>query len=328
MKLVVTGASGFIGRALIRALSLVGCTGVATGRAIPSGLPLRWSGRQRDSVLANRRNRCYFDALIHLEVVQHISHPSPSQIAEQKRVNVEGTEKWLEWAKVHDVKRIVYLSSVKAVGSGDAVHDETDSTPPTTSYGKSKAAAETLVRTWADSVDGSSAIILRPAPVFGPGNEANLAAFVRQIMQGCPCYIGDGDSHKSIVSLRNVVAAIIFSLDVAAPGSHVFNVSEKETLTVRGLAQRIAALGGFPPPRSLHTALATPLALAGDLFTKMTGRDFPLTTPRLRALREASVFPSNKLESAGFRHPQTLNDGLREMIAWARLQDDSQSGTR
>lgn len=328
MKLLVTGASGFIGCALIQALSQLGCTGVATGRAPPSPLPSPWSGRQRDDVLANRQNRCYFDALIHLEVVQHVGHPNTSQIAAQKRVIVEGTRMWLEWAKAHDVKRFVYLSSVKAVGSGTAVHDETDSTPPTTSYGESKAAAEALVRMWADSVDGSSAIILRPAPVFGPGNEANLAAFVRQIMQGRPCYIGDGDSHKSVVSLRNVVAAIIFSLNIAATGSHVFNVSEKETLTVRGLAQLIAALGGFPAPRSLHTALATPLALAGDLFTKITGRDFPLTTPRLRALREASVFPSNKLEAAGFRHPQTLNDGLREMIAWARLQDDSQSGTR
>jgi hypothetical protein len=60
------------------------------------------------------------------------------------------------------------------------------------------------------------------------------------------------------------------------------------------------------------------LASVGDAFTAVTGRDFPLTSARLRAIRETSVFPCDKLVAAGFRHPQSTREGLAELVAAMR----------
>ena len=69
-------------------------------------------------------------------------------------------------------------------------------------------------------------------------------------------------------------------------------------------------------PRGIPKGLASPLAIVGDMATAVTGRGFPLTTQRLKALLEASVFPCDKLVAAGFRHPQTTREGPLEMLAW------------
>ena len=58
----------------------------------------------------------------------------------------------------------------------------------------------------------------------------------------------------------------------------------------------------------------------GDVIETLSGRDFPLTTARLRAIRETSVFPCDKLLAAGFQHPQSTRDGLAEMLAWLEAQ--------
>jgi nucleoside-diphosphate-sugar epimerase len=159
-------------------------------------------------------------------------------------------------------------------------------------------------------------VILRPAPVYGPGNQANLAAFVRQVVAGRPCLIGRGETRKSVVSLANVAAAIEFAAQHATPGCELFNVSDRETLSLRQLADTAAELAHAPRPRGVSSAVAACVAPFGDLLSAITGREFPLTTSRLKALRETSVFPCDKLVAAGFRHPQTTRQGLAELIEW------------
>jgi nucleoside-diphosphate-sugar epimerase len=195
---------------------------------------------------------------------------------------------------------------------------------PDTPYGRSKALGEAAVSAWAAADPSREVVILRPSPVYGPGNQANLAAFVRQVVAGRPCLIGRGDTRKSVVSLDNVAAAIEFAAEHAAPGCELFNVSDRETLSLRQLADTAAELAHAPPPRGINAALAACVAPIGDLLTAMSGREFPLTTTRLRALRETSVFPCDKLVAAGFRHPQTTRQGLAELIEWMSAARPSQ----
>ena len=176
---------------------------------------------------------------------------------------------------------------------------------------------------WALAAPGRSAVVLRPAPVYGPGNEANLAAFVRQILSGRPCLVGRGDTRKSVVSRTNLAAAIEFA--AASRGEvlgreslQVFNVSDLETHSLAELAGLIAEIAGAPPPRRIPAAVAGCLAAVGDTATWVTGRDFPLTSARLRAIRETSIFPCDKLVAAGFRHPQSTREGLAELVAAMR----------
>jgi UDP-glucose 4-epimerase len=257
------------------------------------------------------------DAIVHLEVKQHVPQPTPADVAEFAAVNVGGTREWLEWAAGQGVSRFVFLSSIKAVAPDSGPMPEDSPAEHASPYGRSKAEAETAVREWAAADARRTAVILRPAPVYGPGNEANLAAFVRQILAGKPCLIGRGETKKSVVSRTNLCAAIAFAAEKPEPGCHVFNVSDADTLTLAGLAEMIAGLGQAPPPRRIPAWLAAAVAPLGDTIEALAGRDFPLTSARLRAIRETTIFPCDKLLAAGFRHPQTTREGIAEMVAWA-----------
>ena len=314
MHIIVTGARGFVGRGLVPLLAAHGHAGVATGRTAPADLPAGWIGENRDRVLAGTADAAHADAIIHLEVKQHAPRPTTADIGDFERVNVDGARAWLDWAARHGVRRFVFTSSIKAVAPSTQPQFEQAALEPDTPYGASKARAEQLVREWAKGDAARAAVILRPAPVYGPGNEANLAAFVRQIRAGKPCLVGAGATRKSIVSRANLAAALEFAALEARPGVEVFNVSDRETTSLAELADMIATLAGSPPPRRVPGVVARMLAPVGDLAALVTGRDFPLTTARLRAMEETSVFPCDKLIAAGFRHPQTIREGLAEML--------------
>jgi nucleoside-diphosphate-sugar epimerase len=246
------------------------------------------------------------EAIVHLEVKQHVPRPTAADAREFAEVNVAGTRAWLDWAGRRGVSRFLLVSSIKAVAAGSQANLE-DAPPETSSaYGCSKAEAE------------RSAVILRPAPVYGPGNEANLAAFVRQILAGKPCLIGRGETRKSIVSLENLCGAIAFAIERGRPGCEVFNVSDRETPSLAELAAMISETAGAGPPKRIPAWVAAAAAPIGDAIESLTGRDFPLTTARLRAIRETTIFPCDKLVAAGFVHPQTTRAGIAEMVAWAR----------
>ena len=320
MNVLVTGASGFVGRGLLRFFAERGVGGVATGRTSPPDLPAGWRGETRAAVRSGAVALEGIDTVVHLEVKQHVPRPSPADEAEFHQVNVAGTEEWLAWAARHGSGRFLHLSTIKAVASADTPRMETAPRAPDTAYGRSKAAAEQAVQEWAEADPSRRAVILRPAPVYGPGNEANLAAFVRQILAGKPCLIGRGETRKSVVSRTNLAAAIAFAAEQHGPGCEIFNVSDRETPSLSELAHLIAELAHAPRPRSIPGTLALVVAGTGDLYEALTGRSFPLTSARLRAIRETSVFPSDKLVAAGYRHPQSMREGLAEMLDWVTKQ--------
>lgn len=320
MNFLVTGARGFVGRGLLDVLAASGHCGVGTSRAAWAAPhpppPVGWHGATRADVLMGLHDAADTDAIVHLEVKQHTPRPTPDDIDEFDRVNVGGTREWLDWAARHGVQRFVFVSSIKAVAPGTGSQFEHALLNPDTPYGRSKAVAEKAVRAWANEDPRRMAVILRPAPVYGPGNEANLAAFVRQILAGKPCLVGQGLTQKSIVSRGNLAAAIALTATHPAAGCEVFNVSDRETLSLGQLAALIAELGHAPKPKRIPTWLAHWIAPLGDMIGLIARRDFPLTTARLKAIDETSVFPCDKLVAAGFRHPQTTREGLEEMLAW------------
>ena len=320
MKLLVTGARGFVGQGLLSFLAGRGVGGFATGRIAPSALPDGWQGRSRADLLQDRMPAAV-DAVEHLEVKQHVPRPTAADEAEFEAVNVGGTREWLGWAERMSVGRFVLVSSIKAVAAESGPMPEDSPAERVAPYGRSKAQAETLVREWAAADARRTAVILRPAPVYGPGNEANLAAFVRQIIAGKPCLIGRGETRKSVVSRTNLCAAIAFAAQELGSGCHVFNVSDPQTLTLDELATMIADLAAAPAPRRIPGWLAAAAAPLGTAIESLTGRDFPLTSARLRAIRETTIFPCDALVAAGYRHPQSTREGLAEMVAWARGQE-------
>ena len=297
-----------------------GVGGVATGRVAPAAVPPGWTAANRTSVLESHHEGRIPDAVIHLEVKQHVDKPSSVDVNDFERVNVAGTRQWLDWASRNGVTTFVLASSIKAVqADGDEIN-EAAAPEHLDPYGASKARAEDAVRAWCDESPERRGVILRFVPIYGPGNEANLAAFARQVCQGKPCLIGQGQSRKSIVSRANAVAAIEHVLKLQARGILVFNVADPVARSLMDLAGMIAAATSSPRPRSIPVVAAFMAAKAGDWLTGCLGCDFPLTTRRFKTLTTDLVVSSAKLAATGFVPPQTTADGIAEMARWLAEQ--------
>ncbi len=320
-RLVVTGASGFIGRELVAWLAARGYGGCATSRTVPDSLPPGWQGRLRHAVLNDAPPPEPCDAVVHLEVQHHLLRVTGADVADMPRVNVGGTREWLGWATAHEVQRFLFVSSVKAVRNPTGTADESAEAEQQDPYGRSKAEAEQAVREWAAADPGRAAIILRFAPVYGAGNQANLASFARQVIQGRPCLVGAGQARKSVLSRVNAVAAIHHALQRMRPGCEVFNVADPGAFTFADLAGFIAEACDAPAPRSVPRFAAACLARLGDAFVAATGRGFVLDSRRLRTLTEDAIFPANKLMQTGFVPVEATRDGIAEMARFVKSQD-------
>lgn len=323
MRIAITGASGFVGPQLLNGLARAGHSGYAIARREVRDLPPAWIWLSRECALSGgefaKGGLPSPDWVIHLEVQHHVDAPTANDVAEFQKVNVDATRAWLQWCVRVGVKRFALFSSIKAVGQSRQCQDEFANTPPSGPYGKSKRHAEELVRSWAAESADRTALILRPAVIYGPANQANILAMVRAIDRGMFLLVGRNDNVKSIVSAKNLIAAVVHLICIASPGLALYNVVDLESYTVRDLADMMSrALGKERPPRSLPVLIARVAAAVCDSLKRVTGRSMPLTNSRLSALLETSHFTNHKLLSTGFIHPQSTEQGLEEMITWYR----------
>lgn len=315
-RVVITGAGGFVGRELVSLLARSGYCGVATGRRPPEAMPAGFQSAARDAVLDGSLTVQAIDAVVHLEVKHHVISPDPRAVAEINAVNIGGTRTWLDWAAARAIPRFVFASSVKAVRAeaGDTL--ETAMPEALDPYGRSKAEAEDAVREWVAADSQRGAVILRFAPVYGPGNTANLADFARQVLRGRPCFVGHGQTQKSVVSLRNATAAIEWALHNSEDGCPVYNVSDRVAHSIGELATMIAIAGRAPRPRGVPATVARLGAIAGDIAGLILRRPALLNSRRLAAMQETTMFPPCKLVARGFVHPQDTEKGIAELVAW------------
>lgn len=282
-------------------------------------LPDGWHWLPRSTALQSDTSA---DWLIHLEVKHHAVAPSAADIEEFEQVNHLGTCEWLEWCRRNRIQRFAYFSTIKAVEARRASSvDETASGPGNTPYGASKWRGEQAVRLWAANDPHKTAIILRPAVIYGPGNKANIYAFLSSIARRRFALVGKADNLKSIVSLHNAVEGTVYLLQNSRLGSDVFNLVDRNTYSVRELAGMMSReLGVALPAYSLPLGVARAAAKAGDLSLRLGLKGFPLNSTRLEALLEHTHFSCAKLCSAGFTHPQTTEQGIRELVAWFRRE--------
>lgn len=246
MKILVTGATGFVGSHLVR--SLDGHQLVAIGRTQVSGVEqFIFRALLPDTDFIG----CFHDVecIVHAAARAHIMKDEAADpLSEYRRVNVEGTLNLARQAAAAGVKRFIFISSIKVNGEQTAKDQPfySHDTPSSEDfYGISKHEAEQGLRELAAET-GMEVVIIRPPLVYGPGVKGNFASMIKLVGKGWPLPLGAVHNKRSLVALDNLVDLIITCIDHPGAANETFLVSDGEDLSTMQLLQGVAEAMGKP----------------------------------------------------------------------------------
>jgi nucleoside-diphosphate-sugar epimerase len=288
-RILLTGATGFVGPAIARALLAAGHEVRAAGRSPPDpaiGLA-GWTRIPHQDAHAN-----WLPAMGSAEVVVHLAaraHAGSRTAAARRQiraVNVEGTEALARQAAAAGVRRFIFLSSIKVYGeeSGSQPHRATDPLRPADPYGESKAAAELILRELSVAT-GLEVVIIRAPLLVGPGNKANVARLVELVRSGVPLPLASIENRRSLLSLANLADLVVLSVAHPRATECPLLAADADAPSTAQLIRWVAEALQRParlfrcPPRLLE-ALATPLSLGATMrrLTRSQALDAALTT--------------------------------------------------
>lgn len=306
MRILVTGASGFIGTALCHELRVRGHAVRAAVRSTADEVP-GWAERALVTDIAGEFDRGMLldgiDAVVHLAAIAHRAADENAI----RRINVEGAVR-LARAAAGNMRRFVFLSSVKVHGeeSGEHSFSEADMPRPEDAYGRAKLEAERSLHEIAAG-SGMELVVLRPPLVYGPGVKGNFLRLLRWVEFGWPLPLARVRNRRSLIYVGNLVDAIARCVE-HPEASGTFLVSDDESPSTPELVSRTAnALGRragmWPVPVSW-------LWLAG----RVTRREDEVR----RLVGSLAVDISLARTRLGWQPPFTLSQGLAETAAWYR----------
>lgn len=244
-RVLVTGASGFVGGALLRRLAEEPDVEVVAGvreqgPASPHCEQLVL-GNLEDLLIGPQQLQGV-SVIVHTAARVHVMHERSSDpLSEFRRVNVEGTLALARMAAEAGVRRFVFLSSIKVNGESSlpgAPFRADDPPCPQDPYGLSKLEAERGLQRIADET-GLEVVIVRPPLVYGPGVRANFLSMMRWLHRGIPLPLGGIDNRRSLVALDNLVDLLVCCLRHPAAANQTFLVSDGEDLSTSELLRRL-----------------------------------------------------------------------------------------
>ena len=253
----MTGANGFIGRAVIERLRRDGYAVRAAIRQNADRLPPDVEGTAGDL----HPDRDWSDSLRGVDLVIHLAarvhvmaETAADPLDEYRRVNVDGTISLARSAADAGVRRFVYVSTLKVNGEAGRF-TETSEAVPADPYAQSKHEAEVALRQIANE-RRLEVVIIRPPLVYGPGVRANFRALKRAIARGIPLPLGAIRNQRSLIGIDNLVDFIVTCLRHPAAANETFLVTDGEDLSTPDLVRRLAKAMDrparlFPMPPSL-----------------------------------------------------------------------------
>lgn len=252
MRLLLTGATGFVGNAVLQAAEARGHQVIPVIRnsspdTLASALRYVISGVEHQLHWQKILNGV--DAVVHAAAVVHqVDGRNLIQLSDYYRVNVEGTMRLARQAAASGVRRFVFLSTVKVNGEFTTPGKPftAEGFPnPLCAYGLSKQEAEKRLLELAQET-AMEIVIIRPPLVYGPGVKANFLAMMQWLNRALPLPLGGIDNRRSLVALDNLTDLILTCLSHPAAANQVFLVSDDQDLSTPELLRRLCRALGRP----------------------------------------------------------------------------------
>lgn len=306
MTTLVTGAGGFIGRRLLGegARGLVRSASRLPGAVVGDLL-------DRDSLRAACTD---IETVVHCAGYAHAFTASDPDA--HQRINFVGTCNLLDAAAVADVRRFIFLSSVKAMAEpGEACIDEDWPGLPETPYGQAKRAAEERVCE-IGARHGMHVVNLRLAMVYGWGGRGNLERMARGIRAGWFPPLPATGNRRSLVHVDDVVAAIRLAADAPAANGRTYIVADAAAYSGSELYDTLRRALGMPPTAWRLPAPVLRLAgRLGDVGGSLLRRPLPMNAEVVERLLGSACYSPLRIErELGWRAKIALIDGVKEML--------------
>lgn len=247
--ILVTGASGFVGRILCDALAASGRKPRRAVRAPDPAFPEAIAVGDIGSDIGWHAALEGVRDVVHLAARTHVlRETAPDALAEYRRVNVAGTERLARAAAARGVRRLIFLSSVKVNGesTGARPYAEDDAPRPEDPYGISKWEAEqALGRIAAET--GLEVAVLRPPLVYGPGVKGNFLRLMNLVSRGVPLPLAAIENRRSLLYAGNLADAIIQALASPRAAGRTYLVDDGEDVSTPHLVRALAHSLGVRP---------------------------------------------------------------------------------
>ena len=325
MKVLITGANGFVGSHILDTLCQHGIPAAALLRPNASKRFLESHLPQLDVRAGSIDDPSGLDAA--LEGVTHVIHCAGCVKALRRsefyEVNQAGTRRVVEAVNRRDgqIQRLVHISSLAAGGPslpGQRVREE-DPPRPVSHYGKSKLEGELEVR----NVCRPEFVILRPPAVYGPRDAAFLPLF-KTIRRHLRPHLVSPRAELSLVFVRDLAEAAVNCLMPPAAAGETFYVASPEIVSSHAFADAIAArLRTWTVPLWLPTAALWPVCYLQEAVSLLTGRPNVLSGQKYAELRAPGWVcdPGRLQQKLGFTCATRLEDGIAETLAWYQQQN-------
>ncbi len=320
MKFVVTGATGFVGSSLVKALVDVGAEVYALAR--PSSSPDRLSDTPLTWMVADitqrQTLRGLFDGIDHVIHAAGMLGQAGTPEEEYFRVHVGGTHNVLDEVAVTDpVPKVLYVSSPGVLGPIKGLPaDEKAELAPSNAYERSKATAERMVGVYAAA--GLPVVIARPEFIYGPGDTHVLGLF-QAVQQGRFFFVGNGHNTCHPTYISDAVDGLLRCLERGKTGE-IYHITGPRPVTIHELTTTMARILDVPPPHlQVPRALAVIGATALEGLGKMTRKRPPLSRSGVAFFSEDRRFSWAKAQrDLGYRPAVDLEKGIADTIRWYR----------
>jgi nucleoside-diphosphate-sugar epimerase len=320
MKIFITGASGFVGGAFVKAYAKEHqITAMSRSEKSDAAIKALGATPMRAALGEVRTEQLKgFDAVVHCAA--YVEEWGPW--SEYWRVNVAGTKELLVAAKGADVKRFVHIGTEAALFYGQHMRDVDEHYPLALDspflYSRTKAHAEKAVREANDSATDFTTIVVRPRFVWGPGDQTILPTVKAMVEKGQFAWIDGGRNRTSTTYIGNLIYAMNLALTKGQGGEAYFVLDGPPVVFREFMTKMLKAGGVTPGDRAVPGWLVRTIAYVGEKTWRglnLKGKP-PLTRFTANIMsRDCTLVDAKARREMGYAPPTSIDDGLKALAA-------------